>query len=293
MSFEFFLKEAWTGFRRAGVMSLVSLVIITVSLTVFGTFLLAIFNLGTMVSSVGSKMEVAAYVDKQIDDYTGNTLMLELSKIEGVEKVKFIHRDEAWAAFKKDYEGRLELGDIVKENPLPNAFVIKVKSPDLVAVVAKKVSNMPQIDEVRFSGNLADRLNKLLEAVRLAGFILVTLLIMATLLIVVNTIRLTVLSRQTDIYIMKLVGATNSFIKWPFILEGVIIGVAGSCVSVIILKFSYDLVSSRIASALPFIPLITSKAALFWIYSGVAALGILLGIIGAYISVNAQLKESV
>ena len=293
MSFEFFLREAWTGFRRGGVMSLVSLVIISVSLIVFGTFLLAIFNLGTMASSMGSKMEVAAYIDKPIDDYTGNTLMLELSKIEGVERVKFISKDEAWKAFKQDYEGRLELSDIVKDNPLPNAFIIRVKSPDFVGVVAKKVSNMPQIDEVRYSGNLAERLNTLLEAVRLAGFILVTLLIMATLLIVVNTIRLTVLSRQTDIAIMKLVGATNSFIKWPFILEGIIIGVIGSCVSVIVLKFSYDLISSRIAMALPFIPMITSRMTLFWIYFGVAALGISLGIIGAYISVNAQLKETI
>ena len=292
MSFEFFLREAWTGFRRGGVMSLVSLVIISVSLIVFGTFLLAIFNLGTMASSMGSKMEVTAYIDKQIDDYTGNTLMLELSKIEGVERVKFISKEEAWKAFKQDYEGRLELSDIVKDNRLPNAFVIRVKKPDHVGTVAKRVSNMPQIDEVRYSGNLAERLNTLLEAVRLAGFILVTLLIMATLLIVVNTIRLTVLSRQTDITIMKLVGATNSFIKWPFILEGIIIGVIGSCISVIILKFSYDLISSRIAMALPFIPLITARTTLFWIYFGVAALGVSLGIIGAYISVNAQLKET-
>lgn len=291
MSFDFFLREAWTGVRRSGIMSLVSLMIVTVSLVIFGLFLLVIFNMGNIVSSIGSKMEIAAYVDNISDDFDANTILLEITKIEGIETVKYIPKSEAWSNFKQSFEGRLELEEIVKDNPLPNAFIMKVKSPELISSIAKKISNMAFIDEVRYSGTLAERFSNILGAVKTIGLVMIVLLIFATLLIIVNTIRLTVISRQTDIYIMKLVGATDSFVKWPFIIEGVLIGFLGSALAFIILKFSYDLVVVRLQNALPFLALIIFGPQLFWIYSSVFFLGILLGVIGGYISVNAALKE--
>ncbi len=293
MSFEFFLKEAWMGIRRSGIMSVVSLAIITVSLVVFGAFLLAVFNFGNIVASLGSKVEIVAYMDKDMDQYTANTFVMQISQIEGVSSVKYIPKEEAWGNFKQDFEGRLQLQELVKDNPLPNTFVIKVKAPEMISIVAKKISNITSIDEVRYSGRLADRFQKLLDALRFGGFVLVGLLILATLLIVVNTIRLTVIARQTDIAIMKLVGATNIFIKWPFIIEGILLGVIGSAISFIIIKFSYDIIILRVQSALPFVPLITSKAQLSWIYGGVCAVGVILGMLGGYISVNSMLKETV
>ncbi|MFA5104528.1 MAG: permease-like cell division protein FtsX [Candidatus Margulisiibacteriota bacterium] len=290
MSFEFFLRESWTGFRRSGIMSVVSLVTITVSLVVFGAFLLAVANLGNIASIIGSKMEIAAYVDKNIDDSSAAAISLQISAIEGVESVKFVSKEEAWKNFRSDYEGRLALGEIISENPLPNTFLIKVKSPQATSAAAKKISNMAVINEVRYSGNLADRFQSVLDLIRVSGFILVALLIIATLLIVVNTIKLTVIARQTDIYIMRLVGATNSFIKWPFIMEGVLIGLIGAALSFIILKFSYDLAVHELQDFMPFIPLITSGYRLFWIYISVSAIGVVLGMLGAYISVNSLLK---
>ncbi len=290
MSFEFFLRESWTGFRRSGIMSLVSLVTITVSLTVLGAFLLAVANMSNIASVIGSKMEIAAYVDKNMDDAAAAAISLRISAVEGVESVKFVSKEEAWANFKTDYEGRLALGEIISENPLPNTFVIKVKNPQATSAAAKKIANMQVVDEVRYSGNLADRFQAVLDLVRASGLILVALLILATLLIVINTIKLTVIARQTDIYIMRLVGATNSFIKWPFILEGVLIGVIGSSLSFIILKFSYDLAIHEMKNFMPFLPLIASWHRLIWIYVSVGAIGIVLGMLGAYISVNSLLK---
>lgn len=290
MSFEFFIRESWTGFRRSGIMSVVSLITITVSLSVFGAFLLAVANMTNIASIIGSKMEVVAYVDKTIDDSTAGAISLKLSNIEGVEEVKFISKEQAWDEFKSDYEGRLALGEIINENPLPNTFIIRLKSPQFASSVAKKVSTIPDIDEVRYSGNLAERFQSIIDLIRISGVVIVALLIIATLLIVVNTIKLTVIARQTDIYIMKLVGATNTFIKWPFILEGLIIGIMGSSLSLIILKFSYDLVVMELKKFMPFLPLLSSIQKLFWIYFAVGASGIILGMLGAYISVNSLLR---
>ena len=290
-SLEFFVAEAWTGFRRSGIMSLVAVGIITVSLVIFGVFLVAILNLNNIMGSIGSKMDVVAYVNDNLDDFKVNGLTLELQRIEGVESIKYVPKDEAWKNFKSDFQEKLDLATVVNENPLPNAFIIKLKTPQLMDAVAKQVANIGIVSEVRYSGRLAERIESLSTVVRIGGFILVLLLGLATLLIVVNTIRLTVLARQTDISIMKLVGATDSFIKWPFIIEGILIGVIGSAVSFIILKFSYDTLVTRLMTALPFLPLVNNQTQLTVIYAIVATVGICLGMFGGYISVSRSLKE--
>jgi len=233
---EFFISEAWTGFRRSGIMSLVSIGTITVSLVIFGAFLIAVLNLGSIVSTIGSRMEVIAYVDKDLTDHDASIIKAKLS-IMGVEKVEYVPKDAAWESFSENFASGVNLKKVISKNPLPNTFIITVRNSDLVPAVASEVSNIPDIDEVRYSGKLVERISIFAHAVRLGGLILVILLSFATLLIVVNTIRLTVLARETDIYIMRLVGATDSFIKWPFIIEGVIIGILGSVFSICILLY--------------------------------------------------------
>jgi cell division transport system permease protein len=149
------------------------------------------------------------------------------------------------------------------------------------------------ISEVRYSGTLINQIKTLMDAVRIGGASLVVLIALATLFIVVNTIRLTVLARETDIYIMKLVGATNTFVKWPFIIEGIMIGILGSIFSFLVLKFSYDAVISRISMAMPFLPVVTDSRLLAVIYSATILGGTALGMLGAYISVSKVLKAEI
>ncbi len=291
MYFEFFLREAWMGFRRGGVMSFLSLATITVSLVIFGSFILVMANLNNIIGNIGSKVEIVAFVDKSIDDYTANTYIQEFKKYDGVDSVKYISKEKGWEDFKENYGGRLQLDEIIRDNPLPNTFVVKVKTLNMVNAVAKKLSNVPTIDEVRYSGRLADRVKMVIDAVKIGGLIIVVLLLFATLFIVVNTIKLTVIARNTDIAIMRLVGATDSFIKWPFIIEGLLIGLIGASLSLIMIKFSYDIIIMEIRDAVPFVPLIIAKPQLYLVYLSVGLVGILLGIIGGYLSVNSLLKE--
>lgn len=290
---DFFITEAWTGFRRSGIMSLVSIGTITVSLIVFGAFLLMVLNFGSVVSQVGSRLEVMAFADKDLNADDLGKMLARLKDIDGVEDVAFISKDDAWAGFKKEFEGRLNLEEAVQNNPLPNTFVLKVRNVDVVQPVADEASKVANVSEVRYSGRIVDRIRTFAAAVRLGGLILVSLLSFATLMIVVNTIRLTVLARETDISIMRLVGATDSFIKWPFIIEGIIIGLIGSGLSVSILFSSYELVASKIMEAMPFLPLVFDFKSLFAIYGMVAVVGTFLGMLGAYISVSKSLKEEV
>ena len=155
----------------------------------------------------------------------------------------------------------------------------------------ESAKRIKMIDEVRYSGALIERLSSFANVVRFGGLALVLLLSFATLLIVVNTIRLTVLAREADISIMKLVGATDSFIKWPFIIEGILIGIMGSTFSISILAFSYTTLSLELMKALPFLSLVTDGRKLIIIYSIVGFVGTLLGMLGGYISVSKSLKE--
>ncbi|MDI6731400.1 MAG: permease-like cell division protein FtsX [Candidatus Margulisbacteria bacterium] len=287
---EFFIVEALRSFRRGALMTVVAIGTITVTLVIFGVFLLLVVNLGNIVGNVSSGLDIAAYVDEPISLEQAGAIQLELSKLSGVEKVDFISRAEAWKKFQEDFGEKLEIGEVIQDNPLPHTFIIKVRTPDLLPKIAQIVSQKSAISEVRYSGKLIDQMRSLVGVVRVGGTILVILVTFATLLIVVNTIRLTVLARETDIYIMKLVGATNNFVKYPFIIEGVLIGIIGGVLAFIILKISYDSVIFQVSSALPFLPIVAGGFILGIIYSVMVFAGTALGMLGAYISVSRVLK---
>ncbi|MDD4178714.1 MAG: permease-like cell division protein FtsX [Candidatus Margulisbacteria bacterium] len=290
-SIEFFIIEAFRSFRRSALMTMVAIVTITVSLTVFGFFLLSIINMGNIVGTFASRLDLVAYTSKDLSLEDAAAVQLKIGKLPGVEKVEFTSKTEAWKKFKGDFGSKLALEEIVHENPLPHTFAVRVRNPDMLPVVAKSISDLEVIDEVRYSGKLIDQMRSMVGAVRAAGIVLVVLLSLATLLIVVNTIRLTVIARETDIYIMKLVGATNTFVKWPFIIEGIMIGVIGGIASFIILKLSYDSAIMQISAALPFLPVVTDQRLLWFVYLVMTMTGVGLGMLGGYISVSRALKN--
>ncbi len=290
-SIEFFVSEAWTGFKRSGIMSFVAVGTVIVSLTIFGVFLMGVVNIGSIIGTISSNVEISAYVNRSLDKYEADSIANRISALRGVSDVKYISRIDAWEKFKEEYGGSMNLEDVISDNPLPDTFIVTVRIPELLPAVAKQVSGMPSISEVRYSGKLIEQVESLASAVRIGGLILVCMLSVATLLIVINTIRLTVIAREKDISIMKLVGATDAFIKWPFIIEGIIIGVIGSIFSFVILKVSYDLVFFQLSQALPFLPLIGDQKHLIAVYLIVGCVGVFLGMIGGYISVSKSLKE--
>ena len=289
-SIDFFIREAWMGFKRSPIMSFVAVGTVIVSLTIFGAFLMGVVNIGSIIGTISSNVEVNAYVDKSLNHGEAEIISKRINELRGVSSVRYVPKDSAYKKFKEEYGG-LNLDDALADNPLPDTFIVKVEIPELVPGIAKQLTAIPFVKEVRYSGKLIEQVESLASAVRIGGLILVCMLSVATLLIVINTIRLTVIAREKDISIMKLVGATNSFIKWPFIIEGIIIGAIGSMFSFAILKSAYDLVFLQVSRALPFLPLISDQRQLFLIYLIVGCVGIFLGMMGGYISVSKSLKE--
>ncbi|MFH1429711.1 MAG: permease-like cell division protein FtsX [Candidatus Margulisiibacteriota bacterium] len=289
---EFFLREAWTGILRSGIMSVISMAIITISLIIFGMFMLILFNVNSLVDGLSSKLEIVLYIKdiESIERLQG--LKGKVEGISGVKQVLFVSKQTAWQTFQESFHGKVSLDGFLNNNPLPDSYVVKVDDLRMIPVIAEQLAELPEIDDIRYGGELAARVNRFADTIRIGGWGVISLLVLATLLIVVNTIRLTVLARHDEITIMKLVGATDQFIKWPFIIEGIVIGSVGAAISTFILKSSYDLLIPHLQESLPFLPFVYSQAKLQIVYMYVLSAGVFLGFIGGYISVSKSLKNA-
>src|SRR3989338_9960179 len=166
---EFFIVEAFRGIKRSGVMSFVAIGIVTVSIFIFGLFLLFIANLTYIVSNVGTRLDMVAYLGGNPAKETVVKMQNTFSNIRGVEEVRYVPKDEAWKKFREDFGQRLNLEDVIDSNPLPNSFAIKVKAPELLPSVAEDVAKYAEVSEVRYSGKLIKQMQNLVEAVRIGG----------------------------------------------------------------------------------------------------------------------------
>jgi cell division transport system permease protein len=272
-------------------MMLISVATITVSLIVFGIFLLISANISNLTAYFSSKLEIRVYLKDSASSDEINSLKARFETMAGIRKVEFIDKATAWREFKKNYP-KIELNTLVSDNPLPNAFRIILSDSAKITSVAAHLKGFEAVEDVGDMGAIADRITAFSRYTRIAGIILVSLLTFATLLIIVNTIRLTVIARQDEISIMQLVGATVSFIRWPFIIEGLLIGIMGSTLSIILLSFGYSFFVMHFQESVPFFPLIYDHFTLSMIYLIIFLVGTSLGILGAYLSVSRTVKNT-
>lgn len=290
---DFFISEALIGMKRSGLMTFIAIATITVSLIVFGIFLLLSANFNNLANFITNKLEIRVFLKETLTSNEIEQLKKKFAQVEAVKNLTYIPKDQAWSLFKDSY-GNIDLEDIVENNPLPNSFRIQLKDNRKIKVVAKYLQSFKYyVDDVQYGDIIAERIQLFSRVTKLAGLFFVALLSIATLLIVVNTIRLTIIARQDEINIMHLVGATKSFIRWPFIIEGLLMGCLGSFVSIIVIKFSYTFLSTQFQKAIPFFPLVFNKTTLNIVFISVVISGAFLGIFGAYISVSKSLRSKI
>jgi len=283
MKLLFLIKEGFAGFRRARLATTITIITIMLSLTLIGIFGLLAQNLSDTFLRIYSQIHLEVFIDPTLKDAEIRSLQNRIQNLPGIGSVTYISPEAALAEFQKDFGE--DLTRVLESNPLPPSIRVVLKSDyagmEKIEGVVSQIEAMETVDEVVFQKNIIKLLDKyfwvgiiVTTALGLAIFVISTLLIF-------NTIRLTIFSRQTVIEIMRLVGATNAFIKAPFIIEGVLQGLIGSLLAIGLLWLLGDVIRTLFMPDL-FIP---------WIFlSAVAALGILLGLIGSYFSVGKYLK---
>ena len=291
MKLFFFIREAILGIKRSIFMTTLTVVTITLSMLVFGVFLLVSFYLNDLSERLLEKLEMRVFLKSNLQHRDIQGLAMLLESHHRVSELKFIDKEASWLEFKSKYP-QMGFDGFINLNPLPNMFVITVDRYSIMSNVAKEIkASSPFIEEVVYGGALAKKIESFSFFVRILGLFLVCVLTFATLMIVVNTIRLTIMVRENEIGIMSLVGATDAFIRAPFLIEGFILGMLGALFSSIILKGFYLFFSYRVQEHLLYMPTILGEGIFKQVYVILLVTGCFLGILGAYLSISKTLKS--
>ena len=286
----FSLKETFISIRRSSLMNIIAIATVTITLIILGLFLLISLNLKKITDDIVSQLEIRIFLKSNLVIEDIQLFRRRLRAVDGIKSVEFVNSNDAWKSFKVKYN-HLEVGEYMEKSPLPNSLIIKLDTSQNIKPIILYLKRYDTIiDDIVYGGELADRVDIFRRFMSISGIGLIGLLITASIFIIMNTIRLTVIARNEEITIMRLVGATDRFIKGPFLFEGLFIGVLSSACSVGIIGILYTVFISNLAVKMPFISFITDHYYLKYIYIFVMITGAIIGMFGAYVSVSRSLK---
>lgn len=288
---EYYIREVFISLRRNNWMSVASIGTVAVSLFIFGMFLMMVMNMNKLAENMESQVQINVYLLDKVDREQARDIEKDLKEIEGVESVGFVTKDEAMERFKDRLGDQKTLLDALDEtNPLPDSFEVTVTNPDLVKTAAEKMEKLDGVECAKYGQDVMEHLFEITRLLRIFGFTLMLVLAFATLFIISNTIRLTVFARRKEIAIMKYVGATDWFIRWPFVMEGMVLGLFGSIIAAMVLRTAYTAMAEKVYDALAFFPLIPEQPFLTYITIIVVISGMVVGAIGSAVSIKKFLK---
>ncbi len=288
---EYFVKETYKSIRRNGFMSFASISTVAVSLLVLGMFLMIFLNTNNLAQYLESQVQVSVYMQDNATEQELNATKEKLQKMPGVVKVTYITKQQALSRFKERLGDQEQLlNSLGTENPFPSSFEIQVDSPERIKTITPQISQIPKVETAKFGQEVVEHLFQLTKILRFGGILLVIFLAMATLFIISNTIRLTVFARRKEVVIMRYVGATDWFIRWPFLLEGMTLGFFGAVLASIFINSIYAGLLERIHATLAFLPLLPTSPLLLYVDLFLLLAGTGIGALGSYISLRKFLR---
>ena len=288
---EYFIKETYKSIRRNGFMSFASISTVAVSLLVLGMFLMIFLNTNNLAQYLESQVQVSVYMQDSATDKELAAVKEKLTKMPGVVKVTQVSKQQALERFKKRLGDQEQLlNSLGKDNPFPNSFEVQVDSPERIKVLTPQLGQLPKVETAKFGQEVVEHLFQLTKILRFGGILLVIFLAMATLFIISNTIRLTVFARRKEVIIMKYVGATDWFIRWPFLLEGMTLGFFGAVLASVLINSIYSGLLERIHATLAFLPLLPTSPLLIYVDLFLLIAGTGIGALGSYISLRKFLR---
>lgn len=285
------IRDGSRNLFRNGWMTTASILTMTLTLSMVGGLVLLLTNVEKVTQDIESNIQVRVMIDLAANEQDEAKLKQEIEAIDHVIKVTYRTKDEELQALIENVgeEFKLHEGD---KNPLRNVYVVDVDNVDFISGVADQINELMYVDESNYGALTADNLFKQIDFVRYVLAVIAAVLIVTAVLLISNTIRLTIYARQTEIEIMRLVGAKNSFIRAPFAYEGTFIGIIGAILAFGILYAIYEGVR-RIPGqvfGMVNIQFIPTFPFLIYVGIGILILGIVLGIFGARRSMRQFLK---
>jgi cell division transport system permease protein len=285
---KFFIVDSLKSLRRNKTISSAAAATVAATLFILGVFWLTILNVNQGILEVESRVEVKVILKDDITVVQQRDLEKKIKDISGVEEVNYETKAQAIEKFKK------QLGDqnkglvdgLEKDNPMPNSYIIKVQKPEVVSNVVSAIKDMPGIDQIKDGREIVNKIMTITRTVKWVGSVIFVILMGVSLFLIGNTIKLTVYSRRREIGIMKYIGATDWFIRWPFIIEGMIIGVTGGILADIILYYVYRMAYLKVSAGLIIIQMVQPQYVLCNILGLFILAGLIIGAVGSISSIR-------
>ena len=288
---EYFIQETLRSLRRNNWMSFASVGTVAVSLFVLGVFLLLVLNMNRLASSLESQVQISVYLADGLSESARKDIASDIEALQGIEEIRYVPKEEAKERLAKRLGDQKYLLDALGEkNPLPDSFEVVLESPALVETAAAAITRMEGVEQAKYGQDVIEHLFAITRLIRIFGLALMVLLAGATLFIISNTIRLTVFARRKEVAIMKYVGATDWFIRWPFLLEGMVLGFVGGVLAAIALQSFYAAMAAKIYETLAFFPLLPQYPYMYYVSAAILLSGMGIGALGSTISLKRFLK---
>ncbi|MBQ9973315.1 MAG: permease-like cell division protein FtsX [Firmicutes bacterium] len=284
-------KQGCIQVFRNRAMSLASLFSIMAMLLILGLFFVVMVNIGVAVEEAKQDFEsVSAYLEDEVTTQDAETIIMQLAGMEEIAEIYYLDKDTAMEQWKVQQWGDdAYMLDGLVENPLPNSIEIKVKELSDADKVAEVLGTFDGIMKINYYKETVDKLVQVTDALTKGMLIIMAFLVIVSVVVVSNTVKLTVFARQREIEIMKYVGATNWFIRGPFLIEGIVIGLVSAFVSVLLTGLVYSRIVSMVALDLNLIMGMQMVGTAFmvknlvWIF---VSLGVSIGAVGSIISMR-------
>ena len=283
----YLMKEGIRGIFLHGFMSFAAVVVTVACLLIVGSFSILVYNVNIMVEDLNKTNEIMAYVDSDLTDAEARSIGTRINQIENVYKAEFMSRETALEQFVADHQDDMAFSGLVPDD-LRHRYVITLESNELMEDTVARLENIPGIVKVNAAFELAEGFLTLQNVLHIASITVIVVLLVVSLLIISNTVKLAMYDRKDEIAIMKMVGATNGFIRLPFVVEGFILGMVGATAAFFLEWAMYNVLVQRLAevdtlklfSFVPFVELLQPMVATF------AAAGLFVGIVGSWTSIR-------
>lgn len=288
-TFGYFFASAGKSLLRNNWMTLASISTVAVSLLVLGVFLLLAVNVNAVAVNVEGQVQVTAYL-AEMPSAERAGIEAKIAAVPGVTEVRFVSRQDAWQRLLEWYgENRAFLAGWEEDNPLRDSFEVRTDSPRLVSEVAAAVGGIAGVEEVLWGREIVEQLLSITRVMRLVGIVLMVGLALAAMFFIANTVRMAIFARRREISIMRYVGATNWFIRWPFVIEGLVLGMLGALLASSVLAWGYYLAVRALVAAIPFWPWVSPWPFLQQLALLLLAIGVFIGICGSGLSLRRYL----
>lgn len=278
---------------RNGVMSVSSVFAVTITLVIIAVIGALAVNIQSITTNIESDVRIFVKLDRTLDEVHEQQVGQSIKALSGVSDVEYSSKDDQLTLYIENYGSDASIfEDYRKDNPLGSAYYVDVKDTSTISNIAEQIGTIEGVKDVEYGGDSTRNMLSTLEMIRTGGYIFIAGLTIIALFMIANTIKITITSRQMEISIMRMVGASNWYIRIPFMLEGMLIGILGSIVPIIILVYGYNTLYSATNGMLVSSMLVLQAPNVFlWQFSGfLVLLGSGVGILGSFVSIRRFLK---